>query len=960
MADTAPITDPKALEQFLTIPKSQVPEVQTPLTGLIPQTQKAVESMTGPLTSDRFIEQEQRPGIPLQVAPASGEAWTISPWTRFQTERRQTLADQQKYLETVFGPGKVRKAEKTDDFIIQMPDPETGKPKDVVLNEREITLGDVGALAAHAPEIATSLLGMALAGPAGGVLSKVPMAGKVLAPIARSAVGRLFFGAAGQKVGETAQQVETELEQGQKPDVMAIAGQKEKEIPGQFALDTTAAGVFKAVSLARRGLKGGPGMFQGTEQTAGLPAAERLAGKYGQKTTYSAAEASGMPLLAFLEAYAAAKPQSRKIVEQFKRLQLDEQKALSEAISAKAGTDEEAGNKLLDYLGQNQKAKQDALDAVRATMTEQEQRGLMKQLGKISRVSTPFLPSESGATVRSEFQQAFQSVKSDVAQAYKKAYSVPGAMDPDVPTQPIADAIDSLRQAFPTAEGTAWLDTLKKELPAQERYRDIVQRRSDLWNKIQTAPADRSTKDYIFGQLSRAYTDTLDNAATQIKDVRFLTGITAANELYKKAELPFYQKGLADVLLKAGERGAPENIELLDRFSASTDLYRRMASVVGKDSPAMQEIKSSVIDGLLGKTGTHAINPQYVDAKKFVSELQNLAANPKTREMFEDIFGNRAKAIFNEAKTLQGIQGNLPKEEAERFLTGAGVPRAAKMRLKAVLDAQEQLDKVEAKRLLTRSVDEINPEQLVNQYADKLTQSELSALANDLKAHAPAVYQQLQDKTAEQILGKAGTYRTWTQDSLERVIHDPAWEPKYKILLGDKYADLLDFAKTMAPKQWARQAAQGTGMLVKGESIGELAKVFEPAKPGSHVKKANLIERLIGIVPGWLGWKYAAKGITSGAFREWASKDFPAETGDVVLRSLVTTPILSLVTTPILEDIAAEVGSPPAVRNMIMAVKGMIMAVKGAAGRNMAARPTENNQPSITDKQELERFLKER
>lgn len=939
--DVAPITDPAALKSFLTAPPGDAMAVPQPMQGMMPQTVRALEAASGPLSEQAFIAREARPGVPLHLRPPEGEGEEINPWVRFQVERRQNLADQQKYLESVFGPGKVRKAEKTDDFIIRMPDPETGKEKDVVLNERDISIGDFAALTAHAPEIAASIGAMYLGGPLGVVLSRLGTAGKVAGYVAKSGLGRLALGATGTKVAQAGQQVETELEQGQTPDLAGIAKQKAKEIPGQFALDTAVAGVFKTASLGRRALAGGPGMFKSAAQEEGLPAAERLAAKYGQKTSYSAAEASGMPLIAFLEAYAAAKPQSRKAIEAFKDLQLQEQKALGEAMTAKAGTDEEAGAKLLAFLEKNQAAKQQALDAVRATMTEAEQRGLMKQLGKVARVSTPFLPSEAGGVVRSEFQKAYQGVKAKVADAYQRAYAVPGAMDPDVPTSTIASTIDSLKAAFPTAQGTGWLDTLKAELQPMERYKDIVQRRSDLWNKIQTAPADRSTKDYIFGQLSDAYTKLLDDAANNIKDFRFLTGIKAANAEYIKSELPFYQKGLADVLLKAGERGAPENIALLERFGESTDLYRRLVSVAGKDSPAVSQIKSSVIDGLLGKTGTNPINPQFVDAKAFGKELQNLAANPKTREMFNDIFGDRAKAIANEAKALSGIQGTLPKEEAEAYLRSGSVSSASKRNLRAVLREQEQLDSLEAHRALGRPIDEINPEEFVNRFADKLTESELKRVMADLQAHAPSLYAQMQDKTTEQILGKAGNYRTWSQSSLEGVLQDPQMLPKYRILLGDKFKDLEDFAKAMGPKQWAKVAAQGTGMLVKGESIGELSKLFAL---GGH-KKANLVERAIGIVPGWMGWKYAAKGITSGAFREWAGKDFPGGVGLAVPAALVTEPIL--------EDIATSGVAPSVVRNMVLAVRDYTQ-------RNAQKSPEQPEQPSIKDRQELERFLMEK
>lgn len=940
--ENAPITDPDALKQFLHAPMENVPQgTGGAMRDLLPLATQALQ-FGGPSASEQLIQENLRPGIPIEVNPprdafAEGVMGNVSPWTRFQTARRQTLEDQQKYLESKF-PGKVRKAKNSDDFLIEIPDPVTGKSKEVVLNEEQITLGDAAALLGHAPEIGSTLIAAALGGKA-AALAKAPKAVQTLV--------QLLSGSIGYKAGQAGEQIETRKEQGQPLEAGKVLSERVKELPGQAAMDLATFGIFKTGSVLKRVAQSGPGMFKTAAQTEGLPAEAALRAKTGQGISYSASESSGMPLMAFTEAYAAAKPQSTPIMQAFKDTQLREIRALGDALKPGAGTDEEAGQRLLDFLTANQTVREQQLAAIRKTMTKQESAALTKQLGKIAPVAQSFEPSAAGGAFRNEIQGAHTAVKARVGQAYTDAYGVPGAAIPAVPTKPITDEIERLTQQFPTVEGAQWLKNYKNTFAGQESYKDIVERRSDLWRKIEESPADRSTKDYIHGQLSNAMTTTLDDATKTIINPQFRGLIQHANELYKKEQLPFYQEGMYDILRKAGVRGAPENMELIDRFKANTDLYRRLVSVVGKNSEPVKVINSAVIDGLLAKSGTSAIDPQFIDGKQLFKNLTDMASSPKTREMFNDIFGSNAKTIREQAKVLAGIQGTIPKEEAEAFLTG-GASAASRRRLARVMAVQEQADTVEAKRLLKVPVDEIQPEKLINGYTDKLTESELKQLAARIENDAPALYTQLQDKQTEQILGKAGNYQTWTRTKLENVLHDPKWEPKYRAILGpEKFGDLELFAKALGPIEYSAGLAEGTGMLVKGQSIGSLADVFK-IKPGgrrSGSTVGKIITKGMEEVPGWIGWKLAARAITSGAVRDYFAKDFAKESPNLVWSTLVTEPFLA--------DIASSSSSPTVVRNVAMAVRDW-----GKRVAQPPQAPQQDNAP-ITDPNQLRKFLKE-
>lgn len=925
--DVAPkFATPEAADAFL---EENPDTVKAGDTGINVAARKLFDAFAEDATS-KFVRENLREGIPLQVEPSDDQIGNVSPWIRFQTERRQGMDAQQKYLESKFGPGKVRRAKDADEFIVEVTDKDTGKVRDIRLNEDQITLSDLGAVAAHTPEIALSLLAAAGAGGIGGAMAGGGKLIGLLGKAIKSPVGKLLSGSIGFKTGEAAQQIETELEDTGFANVRQLLEETGREVPGQAGMDLLTAGVFKTASLAKRGLQGGLGAWKTDIQREGLSEAKRLAGKYGvPEIRYTGAQASGQPLAIYLEAYATAKPQATSTVQEFNKVQQGQIKALADAITGGAGTDEATGDALLQFLKQNQQQKLAALGDVMKTMSERERASLFNHLGKVGDVGEGLLAtSEAGGKLRAAVQKELSDRKVTIRDAYNSAYSLPGATDPVVPTDAIAKKIDDLLQRFPTTEKLQWLEAYKSEMAPNEAYKDIVQRRSDLWNRIESAPGDRSTKDYVFEQLSNEMTSTLDDAAKNIMDPGFKKAIQTANTLYKTKELPLYQKGLRDVLLNPGVPGSPENIQILDRFSQSSDLFRRLVDTVGPNHPAVAQAKANVIDGLLQRSGRTAINPQWVDPNKFVQELTDLASNKNTREMFKDIFGGRAETLLKEAKALGVMEGSLSKQDALDLLT-TGTSHS-KGRLERFLAAQKQVDTVEAKRLLTGSVDDIQPEALINRYAERLTESELRTLMAKVSTESPALMASLRDKQVEQILGKAGDYRGWNQSKIMKVLDDPKWRGKYEAILGpDKMADIEGFAKALGPIEHFDKTAEGTGMLIKGESIGEFAKVFQISPEG---KGKPLMHRAMAVVPGWLGWKVLAKGLTSEGFGKWAAKDFPAGTQNIVRNVLISEPFL--------EDIATSGASPEVIRDSVAAMQKWYSRV--------SAPPTANKEETRT------------
>jgi hypothetical protein len=111
-------------------------------------------------------------------------------------------------------------------------------------------------------------------------------------------------------------------------------------------------------------------------------------------------------------------------------------------------------------------------------------------------------------------------------------------------------------------------------------------------------------------------------------------------------------------------------------------------------------------------------------------------------------------------------------------------------------------------------------------------------------------------------------------------------ESKYRQFLGDKFQNVEDFAKALGPIEKAAFIARGTGMMVKGESIGELADAFQP-KPG------KILKSVAAMVPGWMGWKAVAKMILSGPVRTWSAKSTASDIPQLLKAAILSEPVLA-------------------------------------------------------------------
>jgi len=908
MAELAPVYSDDLLNGPDVAPAVKAPiTVQDITSSLAPMTNEAAkESLRryGPATpyvtpnkfltpEETFIAENQRPGVPLYTRteqdPEKQEQpfiftrdfgqTAVSPMLRYGVAKREGINEQLKYAQSVLGAENVRVDKSGHDLIVTLPDKSPGaKPdatKDVKLNEKEMTVGDFAALASHWPEAAGAMLGMALP--------------EVAAPVAMARAGGLvkalttiFAGATGQKTFEAAKEIGIRKEEGQPPEIGSTLVQKAEQIPGQMALDAVTLGGFKLFNMAQKAIRAPLALWNTPVQLEGKLSNARLADKLGvEPIDYTMGEASGQPLAIMGEAVSQAKPQARAIWEKFLANREAQKQSMGRAMTALSGTDEQVGNDMIAVVRQARAEQDAALATLRETLTAGEAAKLDRALGKsVPMPPGQFLPSERGAVARTGVQDIFNQVKADVG----KAYSIPGMKVADIPTDDLAV---NLAKVSKEAEGVPGLaGTLSLEVPKVASYEQLKNARAMFRQQIEDSPADRTVKDYYAGKVDAAITAKMEDAAKNVRDPAFKAQIDAANKLYRTKQLPFYQSGIADILRKPGVPGSPDNMEILNRFTGNTDLYRRLVDVTGKNSEPVKIVKQSLVDGMLTKSGTQSINSQFVNGGALAENLQALKTNPGTRELFQDVFGKNGDAIIQQARVLGGVQGTIPRAEAEALMAGSkSVDR--------VLKAENAI-KEEYTTTLMRKIKggeetniAIDPQQLVNRFLGTATESESKAVKDYISKHDPSLLPMVQDKIVEQILGQA---KKWNRSAIEAVIKDPKMNAKYRQFLGDKFTNVEDFAKALGPIEKAADIAQGTGMLIKGESIGELVEIFDLKVGPGMISK--IVAKGASAVPAWMGWKTLTRAILSGPLRSWAANTTASDIPHLVKAAVLSEPVL--------------------------------------------------------------------
>lgn len=920
--------------------------------NLAPLTSQAAGQVITPVVTERtpteaetFQAENVRPGVPLRTRASEQPGYpgldvamgriptgTVNPMFRFQMERRTGLESQLKYAKSKLGDENARMSKDGKEIIVTVPNPEQpGEQMDVTVNDRDMTLGDFAALAAHIPEFAGAIAGLAAA------RMGRPEGAKGFLNFLKDAVGA----AVGQETVGGAAEVVTKLQDLEVVNPGEITQRRALQVPIDVGLDLAmggpAAGVVRGAKLIQS-------PFSGTRtelQQKGVAAAARIKDTLGIDAPLSPGQVTGSPMLIFGEKYVGSTTSGAKVMLEAAREQQAKQAAIMDAISSGGGTEEEVGRKLIARLQAERDVTEQALQSSKQALESSAESAIKRDVGPVSGQT----PVQAGESLRSEIISKHGSVMAERQRLYTEAYAVPGAQDPIIPTAGITGAIQKIKLPMRTVQKEipdvdAYGNPIARTKTAREPVREflhpeveqflgtkldpkmplneVVQMRDLLWDEINRGEAVKGIPTRQLSQIGRSMTEAIDKGIADLPAGSELKAkLSKANEFYKKEVLKFEEAGIADIFKDIKDPGYRESSQILERLTRDPEKYLRTVKLLGATSPGAKTIRAFIRDDLLRRSA-YDFDPTRLEASRFISNLRKFRED--FPDIYKDVIGPRGDSLLENATLMGTAQGSIALKDAQQALTG----KQSIVELQNMVRKQWAADVAELDQLIKNytvgklDVNTIHPEKMVRTFFDTGTASDLRKLMDGMRADSPALAKQVERKMTERLLADAGGPKI-TDVSIKKLLDDPNNAKKYEAVLGAHQLRLIrDLADYLGPIRYAEDVSRGSASFVKASKIGKLfTALTDMTKPTKEIGE-------------FVKFKVASLVFTSSSIRSWVLNT-PSEMNIDLAKAIV-------LSQPFVKALGEDVADDGKLASVVSAIRQML-----TFGKTPTAPPAAND-----------------
>lgn len=876
--------------------------------SILPRSQQALDAIVGPplgenLTPDvegeeaAYQQANQIPGRPLDTHSGG------SALARLRVGAAKNKMAQLNLLRDMYGKENIR-LDTEGNFIFQTKDEETGKPKDVVFDERRASAKDLLDVSRSYPAFGLSIL----------TTKGVPVQ-NLFQTAWRSAAGWIL----GDKLTDVASRMGREpIEPGQ------LAGEAAMEFPL-----TTGTGFMLGKGIQGLGLLGkftrllgsldeaGGGLLAETGREAAAKesraAQMRLGAKTGVMMEPTAGELTQNPMIQRLETFLSNIPIARRwVLKQWQR-QLDNEKAIQSVLFEKSGgqfsgqmaDDINVGQKTLDVLSGNLAQKEGAAGTAADTFREEAQSVVTSPLESIP--GKPLSATSFGERMIRRGQAQLQSFKNKANELFEPLRNAPEATQPlfdAAPIQAKAAAIkDSLlkessgdvAKALSPTGLLPVLDQVERLSPTQSWF-DLKDLRNAIYDRIGSPEpiSDKGTK--MLKELASSVTQEMENQMPSVFPPQLLSQAKAANQFYRENVETFYQKGIAGMLKPRTETGAsdPERIAAtllaggkgsVTTYNTFRDFFEKTGAV--KDMNRM--LRDQIIDaGTDEATGLYRLE----DLSKAVNKMEP--------EIVQQVFGTAKDGLMRQLQNAQtalrvtgkasiperGTQAAVEADAFKQMMENPGEFFKNPNAVKTLVRTNEELRQAYASKInqaLKRNntgIIEASPDRFVEDYLlnPRIPQGD-----------AQQAMQQLYQTGDEQLVGdirrsylrnlfasSAKSGKGEVSQIIERAsgsplrdldpqkfaiqLEDPAVRRRMQLILGADSAGVLeDFAKSMAMRSTrdiagAMQGGLAGGAIfhaiLKGDApIGELAQYSLASYMLTNPQSLKWARAVVGTIP---------------------------------------------------------------------------------------------------------------
>lgn len=816
----------------------------------IPKTSSALESLSpeigrirppsAKLSSEEerssFIAQNRQGEVPLDVDTGAGI------WNRLKSSFMEDEEQKVKFWQGIspYVRPALKNGKPTGGLIMRVMDEQTQQPKDVLVDEQNVTAKD---WAEFATSVLPETIGFVLGTRSG---KKIPAAGRVGGPM--GGLRDLLAGTIGaETIGGLA-----DIPAGRE----GIAEKRLEE--GIYSLPVGAAlGLFgKLLSKATTpfGLSALPEV-----QQQGREAQRYMAQKFGETFEYSAGQKTGNLTLQRFEAQTARYPGASSGV---RNIELQQESAASRIINRMIGlpadataaeraamlSGEEVGEAGIGAIRRANQPLQARAELERRKLVERSQQRIEQDISNATTPTRQVYNDKVGLLVRNRANQLFQEFKTKSDDLYEQAKRLPGGRDRILDTPSLSkEATDYIKNKLPSVSGEPLkpflppdvlgrLQALAESKGAKWSLEDLVSMRSDVNNAIKAGEAVPGVQTHHLNEVHKMLTKAIDEGTSSLGTPALKNAWKAANDFYAQNVGKFQTKLASAMRKEPTDPGYVGPAGLVKRIVSGEDNILEAKQFLGAGSKEYAALRRGIADDVF----QNALYPgsETLNAQAFVKSLSDLRTN--NRRAFDETFGSYGDKVIQQAKEM--LLGTTPtaKIDAEAALMGIRNPSSVP-RLRDMIQAEKAKD-VAYQNEIRKAVGsntlpgDLKPSEFVQRFLSSSSPKEAKA-AMDLMDDATRW--KVRAKMVENILAEAARsptskdavifrldpQRIVAADKLTKIIGDPERQRMLESVLGaEKMEDLKQFAKLVKPIEAQAAEFRGAGGIQAGMAIGEFER----------------------------------------------------------------------------------------------------------------------------------------
>lgn len=685
--------------------------------------------------------------------------------------------------------------------------------RDVLVDERKITLRDLAEMSGDAPEAAAAL---ALAYGTGGMslLGQTAMVtgGTALTRVHKNMVARELMGT------------------DQSQDTIGTVAQ-EQAVP--MMMD---AGIPLAGAAGKKILQSLVGPFArsaGPLEREALKAAERL------DIPLSAGQRTGSGFLSRAEAFSARLPGGGALKDQ-KAAQDEAIRRVQQMLLGGSADDVASSQSIADRAGKALAGSKSEIEARAAG--RREQAAELAQANVRGLIDAQTLPgnipaSDAGALVRQKVGALRDGFRSQSQALYDEVYNAAGGAAVLVPTKPMADVIADIRKNSSAAAQTLMpeikrLFAIGDKLPNAMPLRQAVELRALLNDSIARGEPIGGIGDRYAKQLAKSITASIERGVHEAPNKSLGKAFAKANSYYRDNVARFEQRGITELFADPTQI---DDAKLVKRIfdGGDADLLSRYENVLGATSNEYRAILKAGTQRMIERATP--MGERFIDAGSLLSSLRGM--EPEVRKK---LLGSAEKDIVANAKLLELARGaKIEAAEAEKILTGA--PGLAAETLRNAIGRQKNIDRYYKKKILVDLMDgqmspaQLNADEFVTRFVRDASAKDVRQVLTMLGAKgSPELVEDIRKRTLVDILNQAGKSVT-PDDAVGDRLGDLAYDKldgflrnegeKLTAVLGkETMGTLRDLTKVMAVRAKGDNAAGRAGQLVESGIFASMMK----------------------------------------------------------------------------------------------------------------------------------------